>query len=128
MMYQNFLNNKYMPSSIILIIILGILIILGLFNIVHPIIIIFIFILIFCIYFLYWINIVKRRRGEFRAKENNFIKNLLLKYNYYSEKKIKYLIELCNEEIHKKEEKKQFLISVVMFIIPLIISIIALLK
>lgn len=43
-----------------------------------------------------------KKRGECRASEDNLIKELLIKYDYYSEKKINYLIKFCEENIEKK--------------------------
>jgi prepilin-type N-terminal cleavage/methylation domain-containing protein len=61
-----------------------------------------------------------------KTVENEFLKKLLKKYDYYSERKINILIKICEEEILIKKEKKQLLISIVMFILPFFISIIAL--
>ncbi len=77
-------------------------------------------------YFIFCINFINKKRGECRGKENEFLKKLLKKYDYYSERKINILIKICEEEILIKKEKKQLLISIVMFILPFFISIIAL--
>lgn len=67
-----------------------------------------------------------RKRGECRGNEYNFIKELLIKYDYYSEKKINYLIKLCEENIQKENDKSRKIVSFLSFILPFIISIIAL--
>lgn len=71
-------------------------------------------------------HIYLKKRGECRANEDNLIKELLIKYDYYSEKKINYSIKFCEENIEKENDKIRKIVSFLSFILPFTISIVAL--
>ena len=89
-------------------------------NLIFSILFPFIIYVGICLIFIF------KKRGECRGNEYNFIKELLIKYDYYSEKKINYLIKLCEENIQKENDKSRKIVSFLSFILPFIISIIAL--